>query len=87
MSRAAAMKLRDELSIGCGTARAVRTGIVAQVVRAIGAGKLLFGTDSPLYEPAVFATLLSVAEIGDTEKEQIAHGNAERIILKPRGLA
>jgi predicted TIM-barrel fold metal-dependent hydrolase len=70
-----------------GTARAVRTGIVAQVVRAIGADKVLFGTDSPLYEPAVFTTLLSVAEISDAEKEQIAHGNAERIILKPRGLA
>ncbi|MBI5878573.1 MAG: amidohydrolase family protein [Chloroflexi bacterium] len=70
-----------------GTARAIRTGIVAQVVRAIGADKVLFGTDSPLYEPAAFPTLLAVADISDAEKVQIAHGNAERYILKPRGLA
>jgi hypothetical protein len=69
-----------------GTARAIRTGIIAQVVRALGADKILFGTDSPLYEPAAFPTLLQVANIGDAEKEQIAHQNAERLILKPRGL-
>lgn len=69
-----------------GTARAIRTGIIAQVVRAIGADKVLFGTDSPLYEPMAFPALLLVADISDDEKEQIAHRNAERLILKPRGL-
>jgi len=41
---------------------------------------------NPLYEPAAFPTLRSVADISDAEKQQIAHGNAERYILKPRGL-
>ncbi|MEP7200327.1 MAG: amidohydrolase family protein [Chloroflexota bacterium] len=70
-----------------GTARAIRTGIIAQAVRAIGADKILFGTDSPLYEPLAFPALLAAADISDAEREQIAHQNAERLILAPRGLA
>lgn len=69
-----------------GTARAIRTGIIAQVVRAIGAERVLFGTDSPLYEPMAFPALLAAADITDAERELIAHGNAERLILGPRGL-
>ena len=64
-----------------GTARAIRTGIIAQMVRAVGADKILFGTDSPLYEPMAFPTLLSAADISDEERELIAHKNAERLIL------
>ena len=64
-----------------GTARAVRTGIIAQVVHAVGAEKVFFGTDSPLYEPMAFPTLLAAADIRDDERELIAHGNAERLIL------
>jgi predicted TIM-barrel fold metal-dependent hydrolase len=64
-----------------GTARAIRTGIIAQMVRGIGADRILFGTDSPLYEPAAFPALLAVADISAEERELIAHGNAERLIL------
>jgi len=70
-----------------GTARAIRTGIIAQMVRAVGADKILFGTDSPLYEPLAFPALLAAAAISNEEKEQIAYRNAERLILSPRSLA
>lgn len=63
------------------TARAIRTGIIAQVVRAVGADHIFFGTDSPLYEPMAFPTLLAAADIRDDERELIAHGNAERLIV------
>ncbi len=69
-----------------GTARAIRTGIIAQMVRAIGAERILFGTDSPLYEPMAFPALLAAAAIGDDEREQIAHSNAERLVLGPSHL-
>ena len=69
-----------------GTGRAIRTGIIAQMVRAIGADRILFGTDSPLYEPMAFPTLLRAADISEAERELIAHQNAERLILGPRGL-
>ncbi|HQX10022.1 MAG TPA: amidohydrolase family protein [Thermoflexales bacterium] len=69
-----------------GTGRAVRTGIIAQMVRAIGADRILFGTDSPLYEPMAFPTLLRAADISEAERALIAHQNAERLILSPRGL-
>lgn len=63
------------------TARAIHTGIIAQMVRAIGADKILFGTDSPLYEPMAFPALLAAADITDEERKQIAYKNAERLIL------
>ncbi len=69
-----------------GTARAIRTGIIAQMVRAIGADKILFGTDSPLYEPMAFPTLLAAADISEAARAQSASKNAERLILAPRGL-
>ena len=69
-----------------GTARAIRAGIIAQMVRAVGAHRILFGTDSPLYEPMAFPALLAAAGISNEEKEQIAYQNAERLILKPRGI-
>ncbi|MDP6775566.1 MAG: amidohydrolase family protein [Candidatus Latescibacteria bacterium] len=70
-----------------GTARAIRTGVIAQMVDAIGADRILFGTDSPLYEPMAFPALLAAADISDDDREQIAHRNAQRLILGPRGLA
>ena len=69
-----------------GTQRALRTGIIAQMVRAVGADKILFGTDSPLYEPMAFPTLLAAADIAEEEREQIAYRNAERLVLAPRGV-
>lgn len=70
-----------------GTARAIRTGTIAQMVRAVGADRILFGTDSPLYEPMAFPALLAAADITDEEREQIAYKNAERLVLAPSGLA
>ena len=56
------------------------------MVKAVGADKILFGTDSPLYEPMAFPALLAAADISDDEREQIAHKNAERLVLGPSGL-
>ena len=65
------------------TARAIRTGLIAFVARAIGAERLLFGTDAPIYEPSAFPALLAAADLGDDERELIAYRNAERLILDP----
>lgn len=70
-----------------GTARAIRTGMIAQMVRGIGADRILFGTDSPLYESMAFPALLQAADVTDHEREQIAYRNAERLVLAPSGLA
>ncbi len=65
-----------------GTARAIRTGIIAQMVHAVGADRILFGTDSPLYEPMAFPALLAAADISEEERERIAYKNAERLVLR-----
>ena len=69
-----------------GTARAIRSGIIEQMVKGIGADKILFGTDMPLYEAMAFPALLAAANISQEDRELIAHGNAERLILAPRGI-
>lgn len=76
----------DNLYTDMGTARAIRRGIIEQMVRGIGAERILFGTDSPLYEPMAFPVLLQAAEITDEERNLIAYKNAERLVLKPRGI-
>ncbi len=70
-----------------GTARAIRTGMIGLVVREVGADRVLFGTDSPLYEPMAFPALLAAADITDDEREQIAWKNAERLVLAPKKLS
>ena len=61
--------------------------MIGLVVREVGADRVLFGTDSPLYEPMAFPALLAAADITDDEREQIAYRNAERLVLAPKGLS
>ncbi len=68
------------------TARALRSGIIEQMVKGIGAEKILFGTDMPLYEARAFPALLAAADISNDERELIAYRNAQRLILEPRGI-
>ncbi len=49
-------------------------------VREVGADKLLYGTDSPLYFAPMQRARLDAAEMGDAEKQRILRGNAERIL-------
>ena len=39
------------------------------MVRGVGADRILFGTDSPLYESMAFPTLLQAADITEDERD------------------
>lgn len=59
-----------------GTLRAFCTGSVEQLLAVVGADRICFGTDAPLYHPAPFVRMLAALEIGEDVREKIASRNA-----------
>jgi predicted TIM-barrel fold metal-dependent hydrolase len=49
-------------------------------VSEVGAGRVLYGSDAPFFEPAQVIASIEAAKITETEREQIFRGNAERLI-------
>jgi predicted TIM-barrel fold metal-dependent hydrolase len=49
-------------------------------VREVGAGRVLYGSDAPYFEPARVIASIEAAKITEPEREQIFSGNAERLI-------
>ena len=47
---------------------------------AIGAEKILFGTDTPLYFAAMQKARIAYAEIDDDAKQKILHDNAAALL-------
>jgi predicted TIM-barrel fold metal-dependent hydrolase len=49
-------------------------------VSEVGAGRVLYGSDAPFFEPAQVIASIEAAKITETEREQIFRGNAERLV-------
>lgn len=56
------------------------SGIVDKMCNAVGAEKILFGTDLPWYDPNYCIGSILCAHISDDNKEKIFHKNAERML-------
>jgi predicted TIM-barrel fold metal-dependent hydrolase len=70
------------------SARSITSGLIECAVREVGAEKVLFGTDSPLYSTAMQRARIDHAELTDREKRLILRDNAERLLqLGSRQLA
>lgn len=54
---------------------------VMNLIRAHGAGKILFGTDCPWGDPAAFVRFVNDLPLGEEEREDIFHRNAERLLF------
>lgn len=61
------------------------SGIVEKMVQCVGSERVLFGTDLPWYDPDYCIGSVLCARIGDGEKEDIFHKNAERMLRSIRG--
>lgn len=59
---------------------ALHDGALDELVRAYGAGRLVFGTGFPVRHPASAMLPLRHADIGDEDKRAIASGNLERLL-------
>ncbi len=61
----------------------MRDDDIVAIIRAHGAERVLFGSDSPWTSQAEFKRRLYVLPITEAEKDLISHKNAERILFKP----
>ena len=62
------------------SARSITPGLIEWAVGEVGAEKILYGTDSPLYFAPMQRARIDQAELGDEEKRLILRGNAERLL-------
>lgn len=61
------------------SAKSIIPGLHEWTVREVGADKLLYGTDSPLYFAPMQRARIDAAEMDDAAKALILRGNAERL--------
>ncbi len=57
-----------------------RFGILKKLCSAVGAERILFGTDYPLMHPKMYVNAVLAEHISDREKELILSENAERLL-------
>jgi len=62
------------------SARSILPGLVEWAVKEIGADRILFGTDTPVYSTAMQRASIEFATITDEDKQKILWGNAERLL-------
>jgi predicted TIM-barrel fold metal-dependent hydrolase len=65
------------------SARSITPKLIEWAAGQIGADRVLFGTDAPLYETCMQRIRIDQANLKDAEKEQILHINAERLFGLP----
>ncbi|MBI2194433.1 MAG: amidohydrolase [Planctomycetes bacterium] len=61
------------------SAQSIMPGLIEWAVKEIGADRLLYGTDTPLYFAPMQRARIDHAQLADEEKRQILCGNAERL--------
>lgn len=70
------------------SARSITPNLIEWAVREIGAERVLFGTDTPLYHTSMQRIRIDHAEVSDREKRMILRENAVRLFrLEERSLA
>ena len=62
------------------SARSIMSGLIEYAVREVGAERVLFGTDTPLYSAAAQRARIDHAGITEGEKRLILHDNAMRLL-------
>lgn len=62
------------------SARSITPNLIEWGVREVGAERILFGTDTPLYFTAMQRTRIDHADLSDRDKLLILRGNAERLL-------
>ena len=77
--RAIQQSVHDNVVVDTSSARSLAPGLIEWAVNEIGAERILFGTDTPLYHTAMQHARIVHADIPDSAKQLILRSNAERI--------
>lgn len=77
--RAILKSRRANILVDTSSACNVQSGLIEWAVREVGAGRIMFGTDSPLYFAPMQRARIDCAEISNADKHKILVGNAEKL--------
>lgn len=83
--RAIQMAKHDNVYVDTSSVQSTMPGLIEWAVAEIGVGRILYGTDTPLYCASMQRARIDYAEISDAEKYSILRGNALRLL--PLGLS
>lgn len=78
--RAIQSSREDNIFVDTSSARSILPGLVEWAVQEIGAKRILFGTDAPLYSTAMQRARIDCADINEQDRRSILYKNAERLI-------
>ena len=65
------------------SSKSITPGLIEWAVREVGADRVLFGTDTPLYHTAMQRARIDYADLGDDAKRAILRDNAVRLFGLP----
>ncbi|MFH1268112.1 MAG: amidohydrolase family protein, partial [Planctomycetota bacterium] len=74
----------DNVVTDTSSARSLTSGLIEWAVQEVGAERILYGTDTPLYFAPSQRARIDRAELTDREKRMILRDNAERLLPIPR---
>ena len=76
----------ENLFVDTSSALSILPGLVEWAVDEIGAGKILYGSDSPLYLASLQRQRIDSAEISDADKQRILRTNSEKLLAARLGV-
>lgn len=78
--RAIQASRHGNLFVDTSSIRSTMSGLIEWAAHELGADRLLFGTDTPLYFAPSQRARIDKADLSDSEKRLILRGNAERLL-------
>ncbi|MCC6423309.1 MAG: amidohydrolase family protein [Phycisphaerales bacterium] len=81
--RAVAASRHGNLYADTSSASSIVPNLIEWAVHEIGANRVLYGTDTPLYSASMQRIRIDRSELGDNEKYQILRGNAAKLLNLP----
>lgn len=81
--RAILKSKRNNVFADTSSAKSIMPRLIEWAVKEIGADRILFGTDTPLYSTAMQRARIDFAEISDADKRMILRENAIRLLEIP----
>ncbi len=70
----------DNIYTDTSSAKSITPNLLEWAVSEVGAHRILYGTDSPLYFAPMQRSRVDCADLSDHQKRQILHENAERLL-------
>ena len=82
-AKAVAQSKHGNVYADTSSAMSIMPNLIEWAVKEVGAERVLFGTDTPLYSTAMQRARINHADLSDAQKRLILRSNAERLLKIP----